>query len=150
MPFEDRTKILPEMLERLTSSEVFRVGAVPPTIPQSGIYVFSENGEHIYVGRSDRIRRRISDHYARSWRKAALALKIARSETGRAASYRPEGSTTELMNEPAFSEAFDQARARIRQMDVQVVEILDPVDQALFEIYAAEELSTPFNQWGNT
>jgi hypothetical protein len=45
------TAWLPEMLEQLLASEVFHVGNRPP-VDRRGIYLFSEAGEHLYVGRT--------------------------------------------------------------------------------------------------
>lgn len=42
---------LPEMLRRLLASAVFDVGSRPPA-GQRGIYLFSEAGQHLYVGRT--------------------------------------------------------------------------------------------------
>lgn len=42
---------LPEMLEQLLASEVFHLDSRPPA-NQRGIYLFSEEGKHLYVGRT--------------------------------------------------------------------------------------------------
>jgi hypothetical protein len=41
----------PAMLEQLLASEVFHVDSRPPA-DQRGIYLFSEAGQHLYVGRT--------------------------------------------------------------------------------------------------
>ena len=46
------------------------------------------------------------------------------------------------MADEAFLAAFEQERARIRNMDVAAIEIENPVELYLFEVYAALELRT--------
>ena len=53
------------------------------------------------------------------------------------------------MENPEFVAAFDSAKARIRNMDLRFVEETDPVRQALLEIYVAEVLGTPYNDFDN-
>ena len=42
---------LPEMLEQLLSSEVYNLNSRPPK-GKRGIYLFSEEGQHLYIGRT--------------------------------------------------------------------------------------------------
>jgi len=53
------------------------------------------------------------------------------------------------MKDPVFLAAFQQAKARIAQMDVRYVEEADPIRQCLFEIYVAVTLGTPHNDFDN-
>lgn len=48
----------------------------------------------------------------------------------------------EAMANKRFRAAFEQERGGIRAMDVAVVEIENPVELYLFEVYAALELRT--------
>ena len=48
-----------------------------------------------------------------------------------------------------FSLQYDEAKKEISKMGVRVIEIKNPVEQALFEIYASLELATPYNAWEN-
>lgn len=124
--------------------------SLPKRMPKEGVYLFSEDREHLYVGRSRGIRGRIARHSrpGATHRMAAFAFRIAREATGNLnASYKKEGSRSELMQDPTFSFAFDQAKARIREMDVRFVEEVDPVRQALLEIYVAVSLQTPYNNF---
>ncbi len=41
-------------------------------------------------------------------------------------------------------------RERIKEMQVRVIEIEDEYEQAMFEIYAAYVLSTPYNTFKTT
>ena len=37
-------------------------GILPPTMPQCGVYLFTERGRHLYVGRSNNLRGRYGRH----------------------------------------------------------------------------------------
>jgi len=43
-------------LARLIAMPPLRYGALPRTTPKSGVYLFSEAGRHLYVGRSNDLR----------------------------------------------------------------------------------------------
>ena len=123
---------------------------VPKSIPEAGIYLLSEGSEHMYVGRSNRIRKRLSNHcrVGATYRMAAFAFRLARLQTGQLkASYRPAGSRADLMKDPSFRGAFEKAKDRIRHMDVRYVAEPDPVRQALLEVYVAIALRTPHNDF---
>ncbi|MBI1804752.1 MAG: GIY-YIG nuclease family protein [Ignavibacteriae bacterium] len=124
--------------------------SLPRRMPASGVYLFTERGAHLYVGRSNRLRDRIRRHGAVNSRQnvAAFAFKIARQETRQTeATYRTEGSRKQLAEDPAFAEAFLAAKARIREMNVRFVEETNQLRQAILEIYAAVVLETPFNDF---
>lgn len=124
--------------------------SLPRGMPREGVYLFSEGGIHLYVGRSRHIRRRIARHSrpGATHRMAAFAFRLARETTGHlSATYKREGSRAELMMDPAFREAFDRAKARIREMDVRYVEQADALRQTLLEIFVAVSLRTPYNDF---
>jgi hypothetical protein len=118
-----------------------------------GVYLFSERGSHLYVGRSNRLLSRYKNHWMlrKSHREAAFAFRLAREVTGRSrATYREgDGSRSDLVQDANFSLAFTTAKARIREMDYRWVEAVDPVIQCLLEIYAAVALETPYNDFDN-
>ena len=81
---------------------------------------------------------------------AAFAFRLARETTGRIqATYRTEGSRKDLMKDPVFVRAFDNAKARIRTMEVRFVEETHPLRQCLLEVYVAVALDTPYNDFDN-
>jgi hypothetical protein len=136
--------------ERLLAMSPVTTETLPRGMPKSGIYLFSEAKEYLYVGRSNRLRPRIRRHgvAASKHNVASFAFLMARKETGRIdASYRPEGSRAHLVRDPAFSKAFTDAKARIRRMSVRFVEEPDQLRQALLEIYVHVALGTPFNDF---
>lgn len=124
-----------------------------PTEKVRGVYLFSEGGQHLYVGRTNDVKGRYGRHCRRgaSHRMAAFAFRLAREATGQMkATYRPgEGSRNALAIEPTFKAAFDAAKARIRAMEFRYVEEADPVRQCVLEIYCAVALATPYNDFDN-
>lgn len=137
-------------LQRLIDKPPLKVEELPHSMPRSGIYLLSEGAEHLYAGRSTRLRSRIRGHSRESatHRQAAFAFRLTRAATGQTeASYKPEGSRSHLMSDPAFAAAFTEAKERIRQMDVRYVEETHSLRQALLEMYVAVVLDTPFNDF---
>ncbi|MBK9002180.1 MAG: GIY-YIG nuclease family protein [Myxococcales bacterium] len=125
---------------------------LPKKVPERGVYLFSEPDRHLYVGRTNRIRRRLAGHCRPSATHftATFAFRLAREATGNLkASYTTKGSRADLLNTPAFAAAFSAAKARIAAMNVRFVEEPDPVRQALLEIYVATVLGTPYNDFDN-
>ncbi len=122
------------------------------SIPDRGIYLLSEGTRHLYVGRSDDIRRRLKNHCAAgsTHLQAAFAFRLAREVCGvPKATYKPLGSRADLMTQEHFRAAFDAQKARLRAMDIRVVKEPDPNRQALLEMYVAIALETPYNDFAN-
>lgn len=139
-------------LTQLTAMPPLKYGELPRDMPLSGVYLFSEGGTHLYVGRSNTLRQRHGRHCrpGATHRQAAFAFLLAREETGLlTAAYRAgEGSRAGLIEQPLFREAFIAAKARIRAMDYRFVEEADQTRQALLEIYCAVALGTPYISFG--
>jgi len=138
-------------LEHLLAMAPVKPTALPRTMPLAGVYLLSETGRHLYVGRSNGIRRRIGRHCrpGATHRMAAFAFRLAREATGNlVATYKKGvGSRAGLMENEVFISAFTAAKARIRSMDLRFVEESDPVRQALLEIYVSVVLATPYNDF---
>ena len=129
-----------------------RYGAFPATMPERGVYLLSEGSVHLYVGRSNRLPKRVANHGrpAATHRQAAFAFRLAREATGfTRPSYKTTGSCADLMLRPEFVAAFRAAKMRISEMDIRFVEEEDPVRQALLEIYAAIALGAMHNDFDN-
>ncbi len=127
-----------------------RPTSLPRGMPLAGIYLLSEGTRHLYVGRSNRLHKRIGNHCREgaTYKMSAFAFRLAREATGRLqATYTKHGSRADLMQDPAFVRAFERAKGRIRQMDVRFVEESDPVHQAILEVYVAVALQTPYNDF---
>lgn len=148
--FAEAVESLEPSCRRLLAMEPVTPISLPERMPKQGVYLFSEGQEHLYVGRSGDIRGRIARHSRPSatHRMAAFAFRIAREATGHLdASYKKEGSRSDLMQDAAFRAAFDRAKTRIREMDLRFVEEANPVGQALLEIYVAVSLQTRYNDF---
>jgi predicted GIY-YIG superfamily endonuclease len=127
-----------------------RMTCLPPKLPEKCIYLFSEGSDHLYVGRTRRLRERMRQHSVEGAQhnQAVFAFKLAREKTGQlVAAYSVAGSRRALVVEESFSEAFREAKARVRNMDLRFVEEPDPTRQALLEIYASVVLRTKYNDF---
>ena len=143
---------LASKLEQLLAMQPLHYGTLPRDMPKSGVYLFTEKGRHLYVGRSNVLQGRYGRHCrpGATHRQAAFAFQIAREITGRTTvAYRAgEGSRAGLMRDDAFATAFSDAKERIRKMQYRYVEQVDQTRQALLEIYCAVVLATPYNDFG--
>ncbi len=103
--------------------------------PQNGIYVLYENGEPIYVGRSNNMRRRIQDHGADSsdWHSATFAFKLLREALN-----DPKGKAEDIAKDN--KEEYRRQRERVRAMTFRAVSITDQLEQTLFETYTIIEM----------
>jgi hypothetical protein len=150
--FREFVEALEPKFQQLVSMTPVKYGALPRELPKRAIYLFSENGSYLYVGRTNNLRNRLRGHCSPSSRhfSAVFAFRIARQDTGLTkASYKPEGSRANLCSDPIFGPAFLEAKRRVARMDIRYVEEADPVRQALLEIYVATALGTPYNDFEN-
>jgi predicted GIY-YIG superfamily endonuclease len=148
--FKQFVETLHPSFERLMLMTPLSMTALPSKLPERCIYLLSEGSNHLYVGRTRRLRQRLRQHsiVAAQHNQAVFAFKLAREVTGRlAAAYSVAGSRIALCAEPAFAEAFQQPKARVRNMDLRFVEEADPTRQALLEIYASVVLHTKYNDF---
>ena len=60
--FAKLVEALAPKLEHLRAMQPLRYGTLPTKMPKSGIYLFTENRKHLYVGRSNRLRARYFLH----------------------------------------------------------------------------------------
>ncbi len=134
----------------LIASPKHSVAHLPKEMPGAGIYLFSEAGAPLYVGRTNNLRKRLQNHARNSHNQATFAFLLARHATGNLkASYKPDGSRQHLLQNPEFRAEFDAARNRIRQMDIQFVEEPDPIKQTILEVFTAFETQARFNDFEN-
>lgn len=139
-------------LERLRAMEPVSIDELPPvrTMPASGIYWLSEGSDSIYVGRSRRLRQRLQEHvrHKAGHNQASFAFLLAREMTGnKTASYQETGSRDDLLRNPAFEQAFREAKDRIRKMQLRFVEEPHPVRQCLLEVYVATAVEARYNDF---
>jgi len=148
--FKQFVETLHPSFERLMLMTPLNMTALPSKLPEKCIYLLSEEENHLYVGRTRRLRQRLRQHSiaGAQHNQAVFAFKLAREVTGRlAAAYSAAGSRIALCAEPVFAEAFQQAKARVRNMDLRFVEETDPTRQALLEIYVSVVLRTKYNDF---
>lgn len=141
----------PKFQQLVTTAPVYYC-SLPRTMPKRAIYLFSESENHLYVGRTHGLRARVRGHCIPSAThfSATLAFRIAREATGMLlASYSTDCSRPSLAADPIFGPAFVEAKRRVSKMDIRFAEEVDPVKQALLEIYVATVLNTPFNDFEN-
>lgn len=143
--------LLHDSFERLIATAPVSFDRLPRIMPEQGVYLFSENGRHLYAGRSNRLRRRFGQHCRASSQhnQAVFAFRLAREATGRIVpAYVPgAGSRASLPLDEAFNEAFTHAKVRVRAMDLRFVEETDQTRQALLELYCAIALQCPYNDF---
>jgi len=151
--FRDAVEALDPSFRRLIAMDPVTAHPLPRGIPERrarGVYLFSEGEQHLYVGRTNRLRPRLLEHGRPSsgHDSAPFAFRLAREKTGiTTATYQTKGSRRELEADPPFAESFTDAKQRVRAMNIRFVEQPDPVSQALLEIYVAVALGTPYNDF---
>lgn len=80
--------------ERLVAMTPVTVASLPRDAPSACVYLFSEDGRHLYVGRTRNLRQRLRQHSIPSSQhnQAVFAFRLAREATGRlTAEYTGEG-----------------------------------------------------------
>ena len=130
--------------------EPVTIGLLRAPLPAKCVYLFSENGKPLYVGRTNHFRNRMRQHSIDGARhnQAVFAFRLARHETGKAvAGYTKATGRAALLADPIFAAAFANAKRRIRAMELRFVPVEDPLRQALLEIYVAVVLETPHNDF---
>jgi predicted GIY-YIG superfamily endonuclease len=148
--FEHYVESLHPSFERLMEMSPVRMSALPKQLPEKCVYLFCEGEQTLYVGRTRHLRQRLRQHsiVGAQHNQAVFAFRLAREITGRlTAAYSAKGSRVALCADTQFGEAFSQAKARVRQMDLRFVEETDPLRQALLEIYVSVVLGTKYNDF---
>ncbi len=152
LSFAEYVESLHPLFDRLIEMRPVTIATLPQDAPRQCIYLFSEPGRHLYVGRTRRqsLRKRLAQHSTGSAQhnQAVFAFKLARDITG----HLHPGCTTQdsraaLAVDPDFAKAFALAKVRVRQMELRYVEESDPLRQTLLEIYTAVALKTPYNDF---
>jgi len=149
--FEDYTASLGSKLEMLLKCQPLAEVELAVYAEKAGLYLFSEEDQHLYVGRTDDLKERIQTQrrLGSATNQAAFAYAIAKKELGIANVPYSTKNPTHPKNVKGFEAAFRRAKERVRAMTVRVVKESDPVGQALLEIYIHLRLQTPFNNFSN-
>jgi hypothetical protein len=148
--FAQAAKDVEEKCSILLTSPLHRMDDLPKGMPLVGVYIFSEDGHALYVGRTNNMQKRLQYHTRNNHNQATFAFLLAREQTGnKKATYKKEGSRDDLLSQPIFRSAFNSARERIKRMDVQFIEELNPIRQALLEICASLHVRAKYNDFDN-
>ncbi len=146
--FKDLINSLHSKYESLISMEPVTANTAPGDTPEGGVYLFSDGEQHLYTGRTKRsIRNRLKDHVGGS-DDCPFAWHLAREVTGNmVATYKPQGSRKNLLSQPRFKEAYENAKKQIGKMHVRYVGEPDPLKRALLEIYVAVATQAKHNDF---
>ena len=120
--------------ERLSFEEACKLKNIP------GIYVFYENDAPVYAGRTRKLRQRLRAHVANSHNSASFALKRTREIHQLVPTYTKNLSRKVIATESPYKETFLDEINKIRIMDVQFLEVHDPIEQYLLELLASMSL----------
>jgi hypothetical protein len=164
--WDELQRWLPEMLARLLSSEPFHRENRPPD-GQRGVYLFSEDGRHLYVGRtgitartrrariepSTSFRSRFDQHTqdgSPPW-SAPFAMRLAREEAAARGIEAPGDWWKSREDHPDLLELFLAAKRRIAdRMQTRVIAFDDDglgTRSLVAEAYVHAMLGTPYNDF---
>jgi hypothetical protein len=160
---------LPGMLEQLLASDVFHFGSRPPA-DQRGIYLFSEAGEHLYVGRTGitaqsrarggapitSFRHRFDQHIqmGRPPGASSFAKRLMLERAAQLGTAVPDGWWDD--RETATAHIYDlyiTAKARIGEMECRVVAFDDDIKgvrSTVAETYTHAVLRTRYNDFSTS
>jgi hypothetical protein len=146
--FQAMTDKMPELLDELTAAASVRAGdhLDQPTTP--GIYLLSEGPAFMYVGQTRNLRQRLRLHTAPGSKEnqASFAFRLAQ-ETAEQQGVTATGTRKERAAHPAFAELFQRSRARVAEMQVRTIEMEDPIQRTVFEVFAAQALNLYHNDF---
>ena len=138
---------IPGFFRQLLASTAFTRKGLAEHKGKAGVYVFFENGVPVHVGRTRNLAGRLRGHVTKSHFSASFAFKRTRIEQGRVATYVPKGSRADLARDAVFKAAFHRQIEQVKTMDVRFVEVSDPVQQYLLELYAHLEFGLPLDEF---
>jgi len=119
------------------------------SVPKRGVYIFYEDEVPMYVGRSNRLGKRLLEHGRPSSRhnSATFAFHLALAAAAEGETTLPKTTRTDIETYPPFRNLYDQAKDRVAAMKIRVIEIRDPIEQTIFEVYAALALGSIYNDF---
>lgn len=111
------------------------------------VYAMFEGDVACHVGRTRNLAQRIRGHLSDSHYSASFAFAQTRLLLEVTPSYRKGEGRAVLLDRPEFRSEFDRQRERIGRMALRFVPIDSPIEQHLFELYAALELGTSLKEF---
>lgn len=140
--FSDYTDKIPGLFEALENVPIenFRISVTDKG--RSGIYILYESGDPVYVGRTRNLQNRFRAHTTRSHNSASFALKRTRAKHPEIAkaTYSSQNSRQAIVEHPEYGQTFVGEINAIRSMNFRFLEVPDPIEQYLLELYATIEL----------
>lgn len=138
-----------ELLDELIADPVFRCGELPAPPKTAGVYVFSENGVVMHVGRTGSLQRRRQEHTGLNNDRHAATFAFRKAIADAVAAH-PEldgmpRATLEM--HPLFKPYFEAWKQRVRAMDMRCVEISSAAKRHIFEMMASMALGLPEALW---
>jgi hypothetical protein len=145
--FQKATAAIPKLFAQLIASPPFSSKGISAQKGRAGVYVFLEDGVPVHVGRTRNLSGRLRGHITKNHFSASFAFKRTRIEHGKRATYVTKGSRSDLLNDPIFKEAFHKQVSLVKEMAVLFVEVTDPVQQYLLELYAHLEFGLALDEF---
>ncbi len=140
--FFTRTEKMPLLFSQLKDAPLYCMKPRNSWKKLHAIYTFYEGEVCRHVGRTRNLQQRVRGHLANSHYSASFAFGQTKKILGIKASYRKGEGRADLFKQANFSEEFKRQRDRLEGMKLQFLEVTDPIDQYLLELYAAMELET--------
>ena len=152
--FEDVIDMMPKYLRELEGCNGFTRDDFPPNFPNDGVYVFYHGDMPTYVGRAQKgrsqdLKKRIQQHGQPGGHHntATFAFNLAKLAYLQEDPDSYSETRSELEKSAEFKPFFEVAKCLVAEMTIRVVEIRNPIEQTVFEVYAHMKLGTPFNDF---
>ncbi len=148
--FKSYIESLEPAYRSLVDKRAFTIASLPKDMPEAGVYIISEKGNAIFVGRTNRMRSRLKEQcrLSSNHNTASLAFKIAREATiHKKATYTSDNSREALEKDPSFKAEFERAKQRLSDMEVKFIEENDSLRQCLLQIYVALATEAKYNDF---
>lgn len=138
---------MPDLFTQLITAEKYPMKPKGEWKKLSAIYIIWIDGKAAHVGRTRNLQGRIRGHTSNSHYSASFAFKQTRRTLNLAATYTPENSRKALFEQPEFYAEFARHRMVLQNAEVSFLEVPEPVDQYLLELYAALELGMELDEF---
>ncbi|UWQ26053.1 GIY-YIG nuclease family protein [Leisingera aquaemixtae] len=135
-----------ENFDALLNQEIYQMSARPKGLDIPAIYVFYEDKNPVYVGRTNKLSQRLQAHVNLSHNSASFALKRTRMrhEEIRRATYKKILSRSDIVNHSIYGATFSEEIQKIKGMGFRFLKVENHIEQYLTELYVtmALDLST--------
>ena len=145
--FADTVTKIAAKFSELAGMPFIQMRGGPSHSAKPGIYVIYDGRSAVHVGRTRNLRKRLQGHCSESHYHASFAFKRARAQTGIMADYKVGNSRSKLAADAAFRPAFLEQVAAIRMMEYRFLEVPNPIEQYLLELYTAMELGISLDEF---